>query len=1063
MFRKITGLFLALLLLACASALAEKSPWSYDSSNMILRRQAKLSGDVSIPSEVDGYPVHAIGGGALSGQHAVTSLTMPDSLRALQNDAVTGMDSLTGVTLNDGLEYIGANFRDCGALTQLTIPASVRIVDSMIGSCENLTEIRFEGECPLFLGAQWCFFMMPQEYTIYVPDDQLDAYAAALQDANGAAEHLKPSGRNAVLPEKENNESWFDFDAATGTITGYREYHACVEIPASIGGVAVTTIGEQAFAGDYSVYSLVFPEGLASISPAAFRQASNLCYVRFPSTLKTIGDDAFFNAQIARIDWREGLEDIGARAFQYHSESILALPSTVRTIGESAFEGAWCQELYLGGSIQSIGARAFAGTALTYMAFDLYTPVDIAPDAFADAPLADLDLPWDSSVENRDAYAALLGAQCPGCTVWINNPISGGVAAYPVNEAGITTIENGVWTSYAGDAPDLTVWTNYDGINVTALGDGLFKGSQTIRSFYPHHCGWFTTIGAEAFADSSVETVELFGSITAIGEEAFRNCANITELSLPESLTTIGAGAFKGCTGITELTLPASLTSIGEGALDGCERLARLNVLCDPAILPEGLLDECFAHTQIYAAPTATSEQVARLSDLARRPWYAPVSRVGEPAHDLTVMPDAPLPGEDFDWDADYARLDTYRGYALNLILPREIDGVQLTMIGGGMMSRASCGDNFDTELPVRSLVIPEGYTEIPTGAFMDCDTLETVICYAPLERLNEGVFAGCTSLREVVFVNGVHEIDRYVFDGCLNLQTVYLGAYTQKMDENAFCDAYGVAYFDAAQCITDPAQMPDIDALLAAVKSDPMPMPTPTPAPEPARPVGAEGEAFFGAWHGVSMEAEGGVFSFSDFGMVMELTFCEDGTMSLFDGEETDTASWRVEEGTAIIGATRGSIQADGTLCLDEDGTKLFFVRGAAAGESPAAGPDEALPDARTPAVSGAVPDASASDRLERKYVCESAEVGGYRVDASMLGGEYALTFHADGTADFVMVGTLMAGLPWTQGTVQTEAGEAEVWTVSYLGQPMEAVLTEEGFDMNYFDAMLMHFVPEG
>ena len=123
MFRKITGLFLALLLLACASALAEESPWSYDSSNMILRRQAKLSGDVSIPSEVDGYPVHAIGGGTFSGQHAVTSLTMPDSLRALQSGAVTGMDSLTGVTLNDGLEYIGANFKDCGALTQLTIPA----------------------------------------------------------------------------------------------------------------------------------------------------------------------------------------------------------------------------------------------------------------------------------------------------------------------------------------------------------------------------------------------------------------------------------------------------------------------------------------------------------------------------------------------------------------------------------------------------------------------------------------------------------------------------------------------------------------------------------------------------------------------------------------------------------------------------------------------------------------------------------------------------------------------------------------------------------------------------
>ena len=83
MFRKITGLFLALLLLACASALAEESPWSYDSSNMILRRQAKLSGDVSIPSEVDGYPVHAIGGGALSGQHAITALTITGAISSM--------------------------------------------------------------------------------------------------------------------------------------------------------------------------------------------------------------------------------------------------------------------------------------------------------------------------------------------------------------------------------------------------------------------------------------------------------------------------------------------------------------------------------------------------------------------------------------------------------------------------------------------------------------------------------------------------------------------------------------------------------------------------------------------------------------------------------------------------------------------------------------------------------------------------------------------------------------------------------------------------------------------
>ena len=58
--------------------------------------------------------------------------------------------------------------------------------------------------------------------------------------------------------------------------------------------------------------------------------------------------------------------------------------------------------------------------------------------------MTDLDLPWDSSMENRDAYAELLREQCPDCTVWINNPERGGVAEYPIDETEITTIENGV-------------------------------------------------------------------------------------------------------------------------------------------------------------------------------------------------------------------------------------------------------------------------------------------------------------------------------------------------------------------------------------------------------------------------------------------------------------------------------------------------------------------------------------------------------------------------------------------------------------------------------------------
>lgn len=58
-----------LLVLLCVSAPANAPQWSYDESNMVLRLEGMLSGDMTIPSEMDG---------------------------------------LTRVTLNDGLEYIGA-------------------------------------------------------------------------------------------------------------------------------------------------------------------------------------------------------------------------------------------------------------------------------------------------------------------------------------------------------------------------------------------------------------------------------------------------------------------------------------------------------------------------------------------------------------------------------------------------------------------------------------------------------------------------------------------------------------------------------------------------------------------------------------------------------------------------------------------------------------------------------------------------------------------------------------------------------------------------------------------
>ena len=96
------------------------------------------------------------------------------------------------------------------------------------------------------------------------------------------------------------------------------------------------------------------------------------------------------------------------------------------------------------------------------------------------------------------------------------------------------------------------------------------------------------------------------------------------------------------------------------------------------------------------------------------------------------------------------------------------------------MMGRARGGDNYDMELPVRSVVIPENYTNIYGVSFAGCETLETVICYAPLEE-TASMFEGCTNLRQVVFVNGVRSLGRGLFYGCDKLETVYVDPMWQK------------------------------------------------------------------------------------------------------------------------------------------------------------------------------------------------------------------------------------------------------------------------------------------
>ena len=620
MKRRLCLVLFLLMLVTCVTASGEAADWNYDANYGILRGYNGAGGDVVVPGELDGFTVDVIGVSVFRGE-TITSLTLPETVLELRSNAISTCDNLTRVSLPQSLVVINRmNFFSCTALTEVTIPAGVRYIgDASFRYCDSLRKITFEGVCPAI--DIDCFSLLPEGATAYVPDDQLDAYIAAFENA-GSEVSVQPSGKNAVIVENNGYvESEFDFDASTGTITSYNGYATYLAIPETIGGAPVKAIGPEAFAQHTYLALLELPEGLETIGDRAFYNCETLARVHFPSTLKFIGDSAFYNAYKSSIlELPEGLEHIGAYAFYFAGiKGFLTLPEGLKTIGESAFEA--CSNmggnLYLPSTLESIGSRAFKGDYnIQYIVLESLTAPTLGEDVFAGCDyLYDIDLNARGTRQEMQQWQAYVDALGLPCRVWrAQDP----TAQSP--EKGAYRYENRVLTEYTGTRtrihPHLTVSKEA----VVGLGDGVFKGSQTIEYFSVAHNDEFTTIGAEAFMNSSLRNVDLF-----------------------DSVTTIGARAFAGCTQLEALTLPDSLTTIGKGALDGLTGLKKLVIQCDPAIIPAGVFANLPALSDVTVEFGAIPAHMFEGSGVTVLTLGAGVTEIGDSAFANTALTSAEM------------------------------------------------------------------------------------------------------------------------------------------------------------------------------------------------------------------------------------------------------------------------------------------------------------------------------------------------------------------------------------------------------------------------------------
>ena len=296
---------------------------------------------------------------------------------------------------------------------------------------------------------------------------------------------------------------------------------------------------------------------------------------------------------------------------------------------------------------------------------------------------------------------------------------------------------------------------NYDGESYTLKYLYITETKYTIPSAYKGLP--VTKIGSNnnaVFRDcKNLTSITIPDSVTYIGEYTFSGCSSLTSVTvdknnttyksenncilskdgktlnlgckssiIPNSVTSIGNSAFSGRSSLTSITIPNSVTSIGKSAFGGCSSLKSVTIPDGVTSIGEYTFSGCSSLKSITIGNGVTS-----ISDYAFRGCSSLTS--------ITI-------------------------------------GNGVTSIGKKAFSGCSS---------LKSVTIPDGVTSIGYMAFNECDSLTSITIGNGVTSIGYMAFFGCSSLKSVTIGNGVTFISEKAFYSCNSLTSItYKGTKAQ-------------------------------------------------------------------------------------------------------------------------------------------------------------------------------------------------------------------------------------------------------------------------------------------
>ncbi len=283
-------------------------------------------------------------------------------------------------------------------------------------------------------------------------------------------------------------------------------------------------------------------------------------------------------------------------------------------------------------------------------------------------------------------------------------------------------------TEYRGAGGVVSVPASVNGYAVFDVKDSVFMGNTQITK------------------------VTLPASLTNLSDRAFYGCTALTEVNVPAGVRTIASYTFSGCTSLDSVSLSEGIAEIGIGAFQNC---AALTVITIPSSVTD-IKREAFRNSGLTTLMVLSSYLTVDATALPASCTDFYCSAASQFAYTLEEFTDPAAPDWKLAWQDDRLNLMRYVGGSTHPAVPAQVGNVTVGALAPDAFADASletlrlpadtlevAANAFDGTAPC-VVYVPDGCTDIGSGAFANNDWLYEVYLPGSIQNIAADAFDGC-------------------------------------------------------------------------------------------------------------------------------------------------------------------------------------------------------------------------------------------------------------------------------------------------------------------------------